>query len=358
MSVKPCPANSAAGSPEGLHEVPLAEEFCFPFLLRAQNANGGWGYMPGSASGAEPTCWALLALADRSNGDDLDVGASDAHPQPNAVRPYGRQAPNGEEALKLGRQWLRQAQLPDGSWPAFVGQQRGCWVTALACLALKAQQESRDSVARGVRWLCDTWPAEGGFWSRLGHRLRRTPAVVRQDSSLRGWSWTPGTASWVEPTSYSLILMKNLPGELLPPSSGKRVRLAEAMLYDRMCPGGGWNAGNSLVYGVAGIPRVGPTVWALLALLAQRDRPENRKSLDWLCAAFPEIQGPGSLALAHLCLQAHGRAVLGNRKSSPVLETLLRTRQAVNQFLMNVQVVAWAAIALSGAPDWLIRIED
>jgi hypothetical protein len=334
MCLKPGVADSTADSSEGLDEVLFLEEFCFPFLLRAQNADGGWGYMPGSASGTEPTCWALLALHGASN-DDASEGAA-----------------------RLGPQWLRQAQLPDGSWPAFVGQQQGCWVTALACLALKAQQEARDSVARGVRWLCDTWPAEGGFWPRLGRRLQRTPAVVRQDSSLRGWNWTPGTASWVEPTSYSLILMKNLSGELLPPSSGKRVRLAEAMLYDRMCPGGGWNAGNPLVYGVAGMPRVGPTVWALLALLDQRDRPENRKSLDWLSAAFPEIQGPGSLALAHLCLQAHGRTVLGNRTSSSVLETSLRTRQAVNQFLMNVPVVAWAAIALSGVPDWLIRIED
>ncbi|MGO8731499.1 MAG: prenyltransferase/squalene oxidase repeat-containing protein [Terriglobia bacterium] len=334
MSVKPCPADFIARSPEGLQEVPLAEEFCFPFLLRAQNADGGWGYMPGSASGAEPTGWALMAL----HGVSSDRVS--------------------EDAAGLGRQWLCQAQLPNGSWPAFVGQQRGCWVTALACLALKAQQESRDSVARGVRWLCDSWPAEGGFWQRLGRRLRRTPAAVRQDSSLRGWNWTPGTASWVEPTSYSLILLKNLSRELLPPSSGKRVRLAEAMLYDRMCPGGGWNAGNPLVYGVAGIPRVGPTAWALLALLDQRDRPENRKSLDWLSAAFPRIQGPGSLALAHLCLQAHGRAVRGNRKSSPGLEASLRARQAVNQFLMNVPVVAWAAIALSGVPDWLFRIDD
>jgi hypothetical protein len=106
-------------------------------------------------------------------------------------------------------------------------------------------------------------------------------------------------------------------------------------------------------------------VWALLALLDQRDRPENRKSLHWLSAAFPEIQGPGSLALAHLCLQAYGRAVPENRKwkienrsPNPALEALLRSRQAVNQFLLNVVVVAWAAIALSGVPDWLIRIED
>ena len=29
------------------------------------------------------------------------------------------------------------------------------------------------------------------------------------------------------------------------------------MLYDRMCPGGGWNCGNPKVYGVAGEPLVG-----------------------------------------------------------------------------------------------------
>ena len=341
MFTKPTFVDATGGSPEGLREVPFVEEFCYPFLLRAQNADGGWGYMPGFASGAEPTCWALLALHRASNNDSL------------------------ENAATLGRQWLRRAQLADGSWPAFVGHQRGCWVTALACLALKAQQESRDSVARGVRWLCNAWPAEGGFWSRLGSRLRWTPAALPQDSSLRGWSWTPGTASWVEPTSYSLILLKNLPGELLPPSSGKRVRLAEAMLYDRMCPGGGWNTGNPMVYAVAGTPRVGPTAWALLALLDQRHRPENRKSLDWLAAAFPETQGPGSLALAHLCLQAHTRAAaerrnsnLETRNSLLGLEALLRRYYAVNQFLLNVVVVAWATIALRGAPDWLMRIAD
>jgi hypothetical protein len=120
-----------------------------------------------------------------------------------------------------------------------------------------------------------------------------------------------------------------------------------------------------MVYAVAGIPRVGPTAWALLALLDRRHRPENRRSLDWLAAAFPEIQGPGSLALAHLCLQAHGRAAAENRKSkfetrnsSLNLEALLRRQQAVNQFLLNVVVVAWATIALSAAPDWLHRIAD
>jgi hypothetical protein len=323
--IGPCmPLNPhLANSTQSLRGAPFTEEFCFPFLLRAQNADGGWGYNPGSSSGAEPTCWTLLALGRTRHQEEV------------------------EEAARRGHQWLHRAQLPDGSLPAFVGQPKGCWVTALACLALLAQKESRDFVNRGVRWLGDTWPAEGGLAWRLRSRWQKTPAVVRQDPSLRGWSWTPGTASWVEPTSCSLILLKNLSPDSLPPSGKKRVRLAEAMLYDRMCVGGGWNSGNPLVYGVAGVPRVGPTVWALLALRDRRHRPENQKSLDWLAASFDEIQGPGSLALAHLCLEAHGRVV-------PPLEPLLRGRQAVNQFLMNVVVVAWAALALNGLPDWLL----
>ena len=314
----------------------FAEEFCFPFLLRAQNADGGWGYTPGSRSGVEPTCWALLAL--NSAFKLQNSTAKEDHP------------------VLRGYEWLRRAPLPDGSWPAFVGQQRGCWVTALACLALRTHEQSRELVRRGVEWLCDLWPAEGGLWSRIAELLRRAPPVARQNSSLRGWAWTPGTASWVEPTAYALILLKNLAWDLLPLSSRKRVRLAEAMLYDRMCVGGGWNAGNPLVYGVALVPRIGPTAWALLALLDRRHRQENQRSLDWLAAASVESPGPGSLALAHLCLEAYAKA--GNfefRSPNFDLEMLLRRQQAVNQFLLNVVVVAWAAIALNGVPDWIMR---
>jgi hypothetical protein len=35
-----------------------------------------------------------------------------------------------------------------------------------------------------------------------------------------------------------------------------RVNLGYAMLFDRMCCGGGWNAGNSIVYGVALAPQM------------------------------------------------------------------------------------------------------
>ena len=310
-------------SPETVNkDAPLLERFYLPFLLEAQNADGGWGYRPGGMSGVEPTSWALLAL--------LTPGLLDS--------PASR-------LLDCVR-WLRERQLEDGSWPSFAGQPRGCWTTAPATLALYARGDSLEHVSRGLDWLTKIWPAEGGFWRRWGAKILRRSRVVRQNPSLRGWSWTPGTASWVEPTSCALIAFRHIPKGLYPRAAARRRRLAERMLYDRMCPGGGWNSGNPLVYGAAGVPRIGPTVWALLALRDYQDRPENRQSLDWLEQAYSQIRGPGSLALAHLCLKFHGRPV-------PPLEPRLAELNSNNQSLCNTLVAAWAAIALSARPSWL-----
>lgn len=292
------------------------EEFCLPFLLDGQNPDGGWGYGPGSQSGVELTCWALLAIVGAPSSSELQA------------------------AISRGNNWLRQAQMPDGSWPAFVGQHEGCWVTALACLALHAQNESPDCVARGLRWLCNAWPREGGFWWRLGRPFFAGKSVGRQNNALRGWSWTPGTSSWVEPTAYSLILLRSIPEAFRLPLAVKRRRLGEAMLYDRMCPGGGWNCGNPVVYGVPGEPQVVPTVWALLALRDYPQRTENQESLHWLERSYERIRGPGSLALAHLCLETYER-------STPPLEPALQEIYGVNQLLHNLQAVAWAVIALA-----------
>ncbi len=144
------------------------------------------------------------------------------------------------------------------------------------------------------------------------------------------------------------MLLRNIPEESRSPLASGRRQLGEAMLYDRMCPGGGWNSGNALVYGVAGEPRVGPTVWALLALQDHRDCTENRKSLDWLERSYEHIRGPASLALAHLCLETYGRP-------APPLEPALQSLHSNNHFFDNVPVMAWAAIALSPEPHWLIH---
>jgi hypothetical protein len=111
------------------------------------------------------------------------------------------------------------------------------------------------------------------------------------------------------------------------------------MLYDRMCPGGGWNSGNPLVYGVAGVPRIGPTAWALLALREQAERVENQLSLEWLEGAYGTIHGAASLALAHRCLAAYGRRV------SPLAPALGKLYPQ-NRFLENALTHAWILLAL------------
>jgi hypothetical protein len=303
-------------------QLPFRERQCLPFLLHSQNSDGGWGYRPGTPSSVEPTAWAVLALREEARQDF--------------------------EPLDKAAKWLHQAQMPDGAWPATADGNPGCWVTALACLALLDPADvPSQAVSKGLQWLSSTWPAEGSLWRRLLRIWHKEPVVVvRQDHSLRGWGWTPGTASWVEPTAYALILLRNIPERVYPKGATRRKQLAEKMLYDRVCPGGGWNAGNPMVYGVPGEPRVSPTVWALLALAGSTDREETRTSLDWLERNYEGISGPGSLALAHLCLRTCGRP-------APPLESRLSNLYSENHFLQNVVVAAGACLALGSIPAWL-----
>jgi len=292
----------------------LPDSFFPEFLIANQNADGGWGYHAASPSAVEATAWALTALTSP------------------------RQTPAGASACLRARDWLLRAQLDDGSWPAFPGHPQGCWVTSIAAHALLVQGGSQSAVARGVHWLLNAWPAEGGVWWRL-HATLFPSRLARQDNSLRGWNWTPGTASWVEPTTHALMLLYSAPSQMLPALAAKRRRLAERMLFDRMCPNGGWNSGNPHVYGVAGIPRVGPTAWALLALREHAEREEVQSSLRWLARAYADIHGAASLALAHRCLTVHGRPV-------PALAPALNKMYSHNRFFGNVVTFAFVTAAL------------
>jgi hypothetical protein len=308
-------------------ELEFRGRICLPMLLAAQNADGGWGYQQGKESATETTAWALFALAGPEKSSDT--------PQ------------NISSATFRGRVWLRAAQLPNHSWPAFVDFPEGRWLTSLACIALLQSGESEDGVAAGARWLCGEWPGDTKPWRVMIQKIFAKKNVLRQNFALRGWSWTPGTSSWVEPTACALILLHELSkAKVNVAEAEKRRELAEAMLYDRMCPGGGWNAGNSEVYGVAGEPLIGPTVWALLALQGYRERSENQLGLNWLLSRRETIQGPASLALAHICFHVYGCEVAS---MLPALSEM----HARNQFMENVLVTAMCAVALAAPAGWL-----
>lgn len=295
-------------------EVRFVESICLPLLRSAQNPDGGWGFHPGSESRPESTCWVLHALLHCS-------------------------WPEIPEAAVRGFQFVREAQLGDGAWPTAGAEQVGCWVTALACWVLCGDKKSSNAVAVGLDWLCKDWPRDSTPWRRFLARFSSQRHIAPINNSYRGWGWTPGTSSWVEPTSLALLAFNECPDELVPSAAARRRKLAEAMLRDRMCPGGGWNSGNPLVYGVAGEPLMIPTVWALLALRNQPERRENVLSLEWLEKNAADIQGPGSFALARLCLGAYNRRWPNNAPE------FLRFHQK-NEFLRNIVVTAWSCLAL------------
>ena len=113
-----------------------------------------------------------------------------------------------------------------------------------------------------------------------------------------------------------------------------------------MCPGGGWNCGNPEVYGVAGEPLVIPTTWALLALRRHPERSENIESLAWMEKNFAHIKGPGSYALARICLSAYGCKRNEDGPGAGDYHTK-------NESLQSVEVAAWMSLAARDTNKWL-----
>jgi len=303
----------------------FVERYCLPHLLDARNEDGGWGFKIASRSRAEPTAWALLSL--------LNCASMPIH----------------EEAASRAALFLSSMQLPDGSWPSSPEVSEGSWVTSLVCLALQGQNKFSENVTRGLNWLCNDLPGDSQLYRRLIRRFIVRNTVAKQNDAYYGWSWTPGTSSWVEPTSYALMLMQRIPSPLSD-TARRRQRLGAAMLIDRMCPGGGWNCGNPMVYGIPGEPQVGPTVWALLALRDRAGQPEVQQSLNWLEENSKFIPGPGpspaSLALTYIAMSAYGR-------SDTRLTEALPTAYKRNEGSWTVPEIAWAALALNDTGNWL-----
>ena len=78
------------------------------------------------------------------------------------------------------------------------------------------------------------------------------------------------------------------------------------MLFDRACPGGGWNAGNGVAFGVPLTPHPDVTALALIALHLQNNHPLVRVSLDWLLSQVTEVSSLYSLSWIGLALAAFG----------------------------------------------------
>jgi hypothetical protein len=189
----------------------------------------------------------------------------------------------------------------------FLGDnQEGSWVTSLACIALHDRIEAIPEQLNGFAWLVDSAGEESHWLWKW--KFRTTDRHVRFDPDKFGWPWVPHTNSWVVPTAFSILALSRTCACGLEAGSS-RVELGIAMLLDRACPGGGWNAGNGVVYGVALAPHPDDTAIALLALTQRRQEATVQVSLGWLERVAPTLSAPWSLAWSILALAAHGRPV-------------------------------------------------
>jgi hypothetical protein len=202
--------------------------------------------------------------------------------------------------------FLLRIQNSNGSWPPFAGDdENGSGFTGLALYALHRRGVQEPGTVRAVCWLLRARGRESG---RLrGWKFRTFDRHVRFDPSKFGWPWMPETVSWVVPTSYSLLALKSThhPSR----QARRRIRRGVEMLFDRICPGRGWNAGNGVVYGSPLAPHPDATAIALLALQGE---PTNRlitASLDWLERRAETCFAPWSLSWAILALNAYQQPV-------------------------------------------------
>lgn len=287
-------------------------------LLASQDADGGWGAEPGKRSNTEATALAVLALGT----------ASDAAPP---------------TARRRGLAWLVAQQRSDGGWPLGVGMEQSTWPTPLAVLAVLDDPELRERAARGLRWLVGHGGIDPGWLIRALYRLWPMALPVRMNPALKGWSWNPDAFSWVEPTAYALLALKKGRALVSGAEVDARIREGEALLYDRVCDGGGWNYGNTNVYGVNVPPYPEVTAVALLGLQDQRERPANRSSLDAMRRMLAEVDSGFALSWAIACLAVHGQDTTAERRR-------LAASYAGTGFLGSTRTLALALIA-SGRPE-------
>ena len=133
------------------------------------------------------------------------------------------------------------------------------------------------------------------------HFKRHADSPAGHDTAIRGWPWTEGTHSWVEPTSLAMIALRVT-------GNGGNERVAEGarLLMDRQLSKGGWNYGNTTVFGteLAAMPE--STGLALSALSGLADKQDVSRSIALLKDSVKTLTTPFSLGWAILGLSAWG----------------------------------------------------
>jgi Prenyltransferase and squalene oxidase repeat len=285
-------------------------------LIGLQNRDGGWGAAEGRRSNTEATSLALSAL-----------------------HAAGESAAN-DRVLRAAL-WLAERQNPDGGWRLNDVATAGSWTTALAIIALSGFPEHGERVSRAARWLVAQEGSKPGILAKLILWATGKSNINRLNNDLVGWSWVPNSFSWVEPTSYAILALKKVKASLAENSAHQRIQEGEALIYDRMCAGGGWNYGNSKVLDYALWPYPDITAVALIALQDRAGETANRQSLETLKKIAKETNSGLACSWTAICLGLYGQGIGDWQKR---VENSFRE----TGFLGETKTLALGLIALAG----------
>jgi hypothetical protein len=177
---------------------------------------------------------------------------------------------------------LTKNQLSDGRVTVISDDPTTFWPTPLAMLAWKKVGGFEPELNRSVDFLLGIT----GY-----HAPRKEGAPMGHDTSIRGWPWIENTHSWIEPTSLSVLALNAC-------GYGKHERVIEAvkMLLDRQLPHGGWNYGNTTVFGKELRPIPESTGHALCALAGTTEPDDVSVSINYLNREARRVRTPLALS--------------------------------------------------------------
>jgi len=194
--------------------------------------------------------------------------------------------------IHLARSRLVSDQQKDGRISVSPAHPEAFWPTSVVILAWQGSLAHKEPQSLALRFLMDT---SGAHWPK------DPKAAMAHDTSIKGWSWIENTHSWVDPTALSIQALKVTGHE-------KHQRSAEAvsMLLDRQLPRGGWNCGNTMVFGKELRPMPDSTGIALDALSGIVPLKRIQDSIGYLKKRIRNVRSPLSLGWGILGLGAWG----------------------------------------------------
>jgi hypothetical protein len=244
-------------------------------LSRRLLPDGGLVGRPGGTFQIDSTAWGILAFHACGGSDDI---------------------------LERLRALLAREQSQDGRVCMNKDHQDSYWPTPLAILAWQNSSASQLAQNRAVHFLLETTGS---------HYPRKPDAPWAHDTILKGWPWIDETHSWVEPTALGVMALTVTGHE-----RHDRVLEAIRMILDRQLPHGGWNYGNTLIFGKELHPMPENTGAALTGLVGVVDQEKVVRSISYLQGEVDRLLTPISLGWSLLGLAAwdlwpsNGRALV------------------------------------------------